>query len=217
MKISKTTLSILNSFTSLNTTCHIHAGNMMMAMHPQRVTMAKAFVPETFPRECHFYSLPELLSVLTLFDDPDIEFFDDHLVVTAGSNSVTYRYSSPDTVTKIELDKKITPPPDALIFDVTKEDFKLMDKAIGIIRDEFWRIYCDGENVYISTLAKSVGKPSFKMKVAESDKKFQTAFSLEGIKMIPENYTVTVASNFVSFAHNSEAMNITYWVVAKHV
>lgn len=217
MKISKTTLTILNSFTSMNLTCHIHPGSVLMTYHPQKVTMGRATVPETFPRECHFYNLPELLSVLTLFDDPDVEFFQDHLVVSSDNNSISYRYSSPDTVTNIDLSKKITVPPDALVFEITKEDFKLMDKAISIIRDDVWRIYGDGKDVYVSTLAKSVGKPSFKMKVTESEKEFQTAFSLEGIKMIPENYTVTVAPSFVSFAHASETMNITYWVVAKHV
>jgi hypothetical protein len=60
--------------------------------------LATATVPENFPAKAGVYDLNMFLSVLSLFDKPDIEFNDESFTISAGRSHIEYRYCAPSLI-----------------------------------------------------------------------------------------------------------------------
>ena len=72
---------------------------------PIIVALSKVLIPsevkESFPKEFAIYDLNEFLSALSLFGNPDLDFQENHVVITEDktkSRSLKYFYSDPSVI-----------------------------------------------------------------------------------------------------------------------
>ena len=82
MKISNDTLNILKNFSSINSNILIKPGNTIVTLSPMKNVMAKAVVNEDFDTQIAIWDLNKFLGTVSLYNDPNFEFNDDHVVIS---------------------------------------------------------------------------------------------------------------------------------------
>jgi len=90
MKISENTLSILKNFATINPSLSVKAGNVLSTISPQKTIFAKATIDDSFPKDFAVYEVSKFLGAMSLFGDPEIEFFDDHMKISENKKAIRY-------------------------------------------------------------------------------------------------------------------------------
>ena len=108
MKISKQTFEVLKNFSEINANLLINPGNKLQTISIMKNVLAEATVEETFEKEFAIYDLNSLLSVLSLYEAPEISLGDDYLTVSQGKSSSKFWYADPTLI--VSPTKGITMP-----------------------------------------------------------------------------------------------------------
>ena len=80
MKFSNETLSVLKSFTSINKSILMKPGGILKTITPEKTLIAIAEIGDEIPSEACVYDLSRFLSILSLYNDPDVEFGDKYFI-----------------------------------------------------------------------------------------------------------------------------------------
>lgn len=99
MKISKKTIEILKNFSNINQSIFFSWGNIIatkdggdgIRSEEGGRILATATVEEDFP-EIGIHNLKQFINLLSLFDDPDIDFYDDknYFTIHEGKKKIKY-------------------------------------------------------------------------------------------------------------------------------
>jgi hypothetical protein len=153
MKISQETQTILKNFTQINKGIVFHPGNKIYSRRESLI--ADATVAEEFEREVGISDLNQLLSIVSLYNDPVLDFGEKYLRIAEsdGSAETKYGYAPPGTVTGGTIPKKkLQEIPDQVIdFSITEEQWNKLQKAITILSKNEVKIASDGKVVRIET------------------------------------------------------------------
>lgn len=98
MQLSKNTISILRNFSSINQGIQFVEGNEIRVGAVDKSVMGIAKVEETFPIDFAIYNLKQFLTVLSMFDNPDLKFYDEYVSIEEGRESIKYYYTSSDNI-----------------------------------------------------------------------------------------------------------------------
>ena len=98
MKLSESTINVLKSFSVINTGIELQPGNVLKTISPQKSIMAKAELPDTIPTGGCFYELNRFLGVLTLFDQPVLDFNEKYVTIRDAKRSVNYTFADPQMI-----------------------------------------------------------------------------------------------------------------------
>ena len=133
MKLSDTTISVLKNYSTINQNLMIKAGSNLSTMSAMKNIVASAEVSETFERDVAIYDLNEFLATLSLFNNPDLDFQDDYVVLSeeGSGRKARYWYSDPSVVTT--LTKEITMPNPDITFSLSSEELSDVTKAAAVI------------------------------------------------------------------------------------
>ena len=99
MKLSKRTQAILKNFAGINQSIVINPGNKLQTISNVKDVFAKAEIEETFDQTVSIYDVNEFLGVLSLFEDPELEFGDKSVRVSQGKMNQTYYYADASVIT----------------------------------------------------------------------------------------------------------------------
>jgi hypothetical protein len=94
MKLSESTLSVLNNFKNLNDSMLFVPGSEIKALSSDKSVYMTATIEDELPQRFAIFSVREFLQVLTVVKDADIDFRDDHMYISNGHNSVVFRYAN---------------------------------------------------------------------------------------------------------------------------
>ena len=133
MKLSKKTIEILKNFSTINSNILVEPGNTIKTISPVKNVMAQATVSETFDCQFGIWDLNKLLGTISLFNDPEFYFEENHVTIV-GSNGtkVTYYYSEPKLLTTIN--KTITMPETVVSFELKNDEFSELQKASSVLQ-----------------------------------------------------------------------------------
>ena len=81
MKLSEETLAVLKNFSAINNGIYFEQGNTIKTVSPGKTILADAKVQENFPLDFGIYDLNKFLGAHSLFDNPDIEFESNYLLM----------------------------------------------------------------------------------------------------------------------------------------
>ena len=102
MKLSDNTISVLKNYSTINQNLMIKMGSTLSTMSAMKNIVAKATVEETFEKDIAIYDLNEFLACMSLFENLDLDFQDDFVIMRGESNnSLKYWYSDPSVVTTV--------------------------------------------------------------------------------------------------------------------
>jgi len=219
MKISNETIEILKNFTTINQTFLFRPGNVIRTMHPGKHSFADAIVKEDFPIECAIYEMPKLISVLSIFESPTIDFHESYVDISSEKDarfSVRYFYAAMNIV------KEIIPPNKSLkfdkefeTFDIAEIDMQRITKAAAFMQLPHFT-FTNGTIEVGNTKSKSSNTLAIKKEVVVDDE-YSVTIKNAGLKLMSGGYSVTVGSikgtELVRFYNMTTKVN--YWIAAE--
>jgi len=210
--LSKTTLSVLKNFSTLNSNILVKPGNVLRTITPSKNGMAEATVEETFDVEFGIWDLSKFLGVVSLFSTPKFEFGEKSVVIHGGNGSrVTYFYSEPRLLTTPT--KNVNMPSVSLSVDITEKTFAELQKASSVL--QLPDLSFVNENDRIMAVVSDLQDPTtnnYKVDVGanKSNSEFSLNFKMENIKILPGDYTIEFSKNIVG-QFNNETLDLKYW------
>jgi hypothetical protein len=215
MKISSNTLTVLKNFASINSNLVIDAGSTIKTISEPKTILGVARVSEKFDKKIGIYDLNRFLSLIGLFNDPTLDFKDDHVVISSSEKSCHIGYSEPSILTYPAKD--ISLPANDVEVAVTQSHLNEIFKAAGIFRFSKIRIQSTGNGQPTTISVFDDGDQDgddFKITLDhKTEKTFDIHFSISNLKLIPGDYKVSISSKFISkWESKSTALDIHYFV-----
>jgi hypothetical protein len=210
--LSKTTLSVLKNFSTLNSNILVKPGNVLRTITPSKNGMAEVTIEETFDVEFGIWDLSKFLGVISLFSAPKFEFGEKSVVIHGGNGSrVTYFYSEPRLLTTPT--KNVNMPSISLSVDITEKTFAELQKASSVL--QLPDLSFVNENDRIMAVVSDLQDPTtnnYKVDVGanKSNSEFSLNFKIENIKILPGDYTIEFSKNVVGQFTN-ETLDLKYW------
>ena len=210
MKLSDTTISVLKNYSSINQNLKIDAGNNLVTMSAMKNIVSKAKVEETFEKNIAIYDLNEFLAALSLFESPELDFEDDHVMISneGKTSSCKYWYSDPSVVTTVS--NPIEMPESEVSFTLSSDELSNITKAAAVIGVPDMVLENGSLRV---TDKKNQTANAFSMNVAQDIKHLNYAFwfKVENLKLMPGTYDVSVSSKKISHFKNT-SVDIEYYI-----
>jgi hypothetical protein len=220
MQLSENTFGILKNFSGINPNLVFKQGNQLKTISVAKNILATATITETIPQEFGIYDLNEFLSVVGMFDTPNLEFVNNSALKvrdTSGSQSVNYFFSDVSNLTAPSKD--ITMPQCEIEFDLTDSQLNTLRKAASTlgVSDVVITKNGAGEIVIKVTDTKNPTSNSFDLElgaganavVNASD--FSMVFTIGNFKFTSGDYRVRLSSKLISHFKN-KTTPIEYWV-----
>lgn len=200
MNISENTLAILKNFATINESISVKPGNMIRTISQQKTIFASYQAEEDFETPFAIYRLMEFIGCLSLFENPDLEFFKDYVTIS-GKNSMKSNYfycNEAMFVTPPDKDLKL--PKDSVKFNLPEAHFKKILQATSVLSLPEVR-FCSKDGKIVVECINSENKSSnnLSFELGESDKDFSAVIKTENLKIIPKSYDVTVTKSMVNF------------------
>ena len=209
MKFSNETLSVLKSFTAINKSILMKPGNVLKTITPEKTLIAIAEIPDEIPSEACVYDLSRFLSILSLYNDPDVEFGDKYFIISEGKRRTKYVYADISMI-HTPPEKDINIPSEDVVVNVTESDLSSVLKAAGVL--QFSEIAFVGESgkCYLKAIdSANDNADDFGVEIGDTDDEFRVIIKTDNLKLMPMDYEVTICSKGIS---EFKGDNVTYFV-----
>jgi hypothetical protein len=209
MKFSNETLSVLKSFTAINKSILMKPGNVLKTITPEKTLIAIAEIPDEIPSEACVYDLSRFLSILSLYNDPDVEFGDKYFIISEGKRRTKYVYADISMI-HTPPEKDINIPSEDVVVSVTESDLSSVLKAAGVL--QFTEIAFVGESgkCYLKAIdSANDNADDFGVEIGDTDDEFKVIIKTDNLKLMPMDYEVTICSKGIS---EFKGDNVTYFV-----
>lgn len=200
MKLTQKTFSILKNFSSINQSLYVTKGNVLRTISEMKSIMAEVEVQEMFPRDFGIYDLNQFLGVVSLFEEPDLDFDTTYVNIsgTQGASS-SYFYADKATIRTMPPEKSFVLPDVVESFSVTDKVVKGVMQAANILQLPEIAIVGDGTDITIEAInSKNNTSNSFRYEVGKTSKSFKMIFKVENIKMMMGGYNVSISSKKIT-------------------
>lgn len=173
----------------------VKPGNVLSTVSPVKSIFAKATVEENFPLQFAIYELSKFLGVVSLFNEPELDFGEKQMTIISGSQSLNYTYADPSMIVT-PPEKDINFPEPDIEFNITQEELQKVVRATGVLQLPDIAVIGDGSTLKMSsTNSKNPTTDVFNIKVGETAKTFNMIFKAENIiKLLSANYNVKISS-----------------------
>ncbi len=210
MKLSNETISVLKNFSTINQNLMVKAGKSIATMSAMKNIVAKAEVKEDFLTDFAIYDLNEFLSGLSLFDEPNLEFHNDFVIITeeGTSKSLKYWFSDPSVVTTPT--KEITMPSIEIAFNLTNNTLEEITKAAAVIGVPDMALV-NGKLMVTDKKNNTANAYETSIDVGDVDADYKFWFKVENLKLMPGSYDVEISSKKITHFTNTK-IGVQYWI-----
>jgi hypothetical protein len=210
MKLSEQTLTVLKNFATINPSVVFKPGSELRTISPQKTVMAVASIPDEFPNQACVYDMSRFLSMCSLYENPEIDFQDSKFCfIKDGKRKTKYVFADISMVI-VPPEKEINIPSEDVKVDVEWNDIQSVLKAAGVLNlPEVAFVGRDGV-CYISAVdSANPTADSHEIEIGKTDDTFQLVIKTENLKLLPQNYKVTLCSKGIS---KFEGSGIKYFI-----
>lgn len=209
MNLSNETLSILKSFSAINPSIQFREGNELKTISPTKTVLAKAKLKESIDSTFAIYDLSRFLGVVSLFESPKYTVNENTLTIESSGRKVNYTFCDPSTI-MIPPDKELNIGDADVTFKMDKGHFAEVMKALGVMSLPDLVVVGDGSKIYLrATDTKNPSTDQYDIEVGTTDKVFNVVFRTENMKLMPNDYTVSISSKGIS---HFQSEDIEYWI-----
>lgn len=211
MKLNTKTRDILKNFSSFNTQLLITPGNVIRAKcNSGDDLLAYATVDEPFTETCGIHDLSKLISVLSLFTEPDVDFTSKYISVYTDRQRVNLACASPDMIKEpldydVELEGSVN-------FDLNVLDYTKIWKATAALNHT--EVLFRGREGTLSIEGTNIKDPtsdSFALDVGKTDRTFAVIIPRDRLVFMNRDYKVTIADEpGIKFASDDVTYYVTY-------
>jgi len=213
MQLTETTMQVLRNYSSINPNIVITEGNTLKTISEARNLLSSSTLDVEFPFTFGIYDLNEFLSVLSLVDQPRLQFEENYVVVgdLVGTSRIKYFYSDLEVLTKPAKDIKM--PSTDVSFTLTQDTLSRVRKASSVLGHTEMSISAK-DNVLCLSVLDNNDKTSnaFSIDIAGTftEENFNFIFDIRNLKMIDGDYDVNISSKLISHFVNKQT-SIEYW------
>ena len=209
MKLSKRTQAILKNFAGINQSIVINPGNVVQTISNVKDVFAKATIEETFDTKVSIYDVNEFLGVLSLFEDPELDFTANSVKLSQGNMTQTYYYADSSVITQ-PPEKGVSLPSVEVNASLTREQMMSLVKAAGL-NDATSLTFTDG-NVKVWN-SQSPNANTFQITgVSETNANYELSIAVEKLKMVADDYDIEICAKGLS--HFTGKQNSIQYFVA---
>jgi len=199
MKLSKKTLLILDNFSKINNSMIFQKGKEQRVNTNNKTIFGDVEFDEEFPVEFGIWDLKQLLSVISLFTDPEIDFEKEKLVIKEGKRKVNYLYSDIGLIKFFK--NKVTLPNVDIQFNLSKDTLTQLHKVAKVFNGEYIAVVGDKEKIYLQTInPKNDQQSSGSFEVGETDKEFRMVISMDRLIWVDGEYVVKISKEGIAKA-----------------
>jgi len=216
MKLSSESLAVLKNFASINSNIVFRGGSTIKTMSEAKNILASANISEELPdKEIGVYDLNEFLGVVSMFNEPELDFQDSFVQVREDNRSVKYFFSDPSILTSPSKDIQMPDP--EVQFELGESELNTIRKASSTLSVSDLVVEYDGSGdlkATVTDLADSTSN-SFSLTLKPislpEGTPFRFVFSVSNFKILSGNYRVDVSSKLISHL-TAESSNVEYWI-----
>ncbi len=213
MKITVKTFQVLKNFSSINQSIYFTQGNKIRTISPMKTIMAEAEVQEMFPRDFGIYDLNQFLGVLSLFEEPDLDFDTSYLTISSEDKAQSDYFYADKSMIVVPPEKSLDLPDEPVSFIIGDKVLKSVQQAASVLQLPEIVVKGDGENITIRAMnTGNSTSNSFYYNVGRTDKKFSMIFKVENLKILLGSYNVTISSKAISKFESTDG-NLKYMIV----
>lgn len=197
MKLSKETVAILRNYATINGNLLIKPGNKLNTITASKAVYSSVTVKETFPNDFGVYDLSEFLGVLSLFNDPEIDFNDKYAVIKDGQQA--FRFYSADASVLTAPTKELKLPPADVEFDLTADQINMFSKSAGVLRAQDL-VFTGSNGVLTASVCdkKNSTGNTYDVELGSTDATFKVYIRFENWKLIPGQYKAEISSKKIA-------------------
>ena len=213
MVLSQNTIEILKNFAAINPNLLFKQGSTVDTVSDAKTMIGSANIAEVMPQEFGIYDLNEFLSILTLVDQPQLEFGKTSVTIRDGNTSIEYRYAALDTLTVPT--RKVSMPAPEVVLNLTSDSMNRLKKAASVLGHS--SIQLEGKNGRISAnIVNPKDKSSNKYTIVVDEKNactkvFSLIIPISHLKMMTGDYVVSFSSKLISHFKNT-SIPVEYWI-----
>jgi hypothetical protein len=209
MKFSNETLTVLKSFTSINKSILLAKGNVIKTITPEKTLIAIANISQEIPSDACVYDLSRFLSILSLYNDPDVEFFDKYFIISEGKRRTKYVFADLSMI-HTPPEKDITIPSADVEVSVTADTLSSVLKAAGVLQFSEIAFVGEGGKCYLKAIdSANDNADDFGVEIGETADEFKIIIKTDNLKLMPIDYDVTLCSKGIS---EFKGEGVTYYV-----
>lgn len=211
MNLSKETLTLIENFSNINGSLLLKTGSKITTIAESKNVVADVTVTETFPVEFGIYDLKEFLGVLSLFDKPELEFSDKHVVISDGGKSRIKYFAAGEGVVKAAPASVKFPSVD-VEFELTSAQLAMIRRTAGVLKaNDLSVVGDDGKLKLVVADKKNSTSNAYEVVIGETDVTFKANLQVDSLKMLPGDYVVSISKKRISRFVN-KASDLTYFV-----
>jgi hypothetical protein len=213
MKLSKETQSIFKNFASINLNLLLREGNKLSTMSENKTIISEVSVTEQFPQNFGIYDVNEFLGVLSLFNDPELSFDNDVVIIKEGKNQI--RYKAAEEATLKTPSKTIQFPEAEINFSLSAGDLEHIIKSAGVLKvSDVSFVGKDGKLTALVVDKKNPLTNKFEIELGNTDKTFQANMKIENFKMVAGAYDVSIAKMKIS-RFKASSSDLIYYIAVE--
>lgn len=209
MKFSDETISILKNFATINPSVLMKPGKEIRTISPHKNILAIASIPDEIPAQACVYDLSRFLSIMSLYDSPEIEFDEKYFLIHEGKKKTKYVYADVSMI-HVPPEKAKKEPSFDMEVDVKWADLQSVIKAASVL--SLPEVAFVGEEGVCSLKAIDSENPSadtFGIELGETNDNFTLILKTENLKLLPKDYNVKLSSAGIS---SFVSDNVTYFI-----
>jgi hypothetical protein len=213
MKFTSSFIAALKNFSVISAEMYFTEGNVQTTFAKLGTMFASYVSDVSIEKSFAILDLPKLLSVLSLFEEPNIEHKGNFLLISSGQKSINYQLTNPDFIKYEKNPKRFSEKPVDIEFKMTQDDYTSMMKISGVLKSEELKFEGDGSKIYLSSTTNNDNGDSGKIILENTDKVFSAVVKTDNLKLMANDYLVRISSKgFINF--RSEKLEY-YMVIEK--
>lgn len=216
MKLSKTTISILKNFANINGGIQFVEGNEIRVAAIDKSVMGIAHVEEQFPVDFALYDLNQFLSVLSMFNDPELDFHEDYMYIKQGRNRVKYFFTDSDNIVGAPYSLELDSVDDTMF--ISADQLDSLTKASAVMKLEDFSIVKQGDSIQMIVEdgdQDSNNEFTIDVEFEVDVEDFELQLKMKTLNFVKLDYEISFVENnqFLIFA-NSES-KLKYYVAVQ--
>ena len=209
MKFSERTLTILKSFSTINKSILMKEGNVLKTVTPEKTLVATATIPDQIPSQACVYDLSRFLSILSLYNDPDVEFEDKYFMIKDGKRKTKYVYADISMI-HAAPEKDIQLPSLDVVVDVSWDDLQSVIKAAGVLQfSEVAFVGTEGKIWLKAIDSNNANSDDYGVEIGTTSDEFKIIIKTDNLKLLPQDYKVSLCAKGIS---EFKGEDVTYFV-----
>lgn len=211
LAISKTDLDTLKALYAIDQTLKIVGGSEeLRSVNASKTIACVTKLTQAFPRDFCIYDLREFVGVVSIIDNPVLDFSNDKFVIIKSQDSKQkLRYlDGAENLIGSYFDKEFKLPSEDVVVSVTNTQLKAVMNAATALKLEYVGFKSEDGKIYLCAFDRNNGSGEetngFSIEVGETTDEFQLFYKTENLAVLDGDCEFTISSKKISKVINGE-------------